>query len=198
MAKERLSMRKIREILRLKFDCGFSNRKIAKSCSVARSTVATYLSMTKRAGLQWPAPDNLSDTEIYNLVFKNRDTKPLNKRQIPSMEYSHNELKKKGVTLQLLWYEYKQNNPDGYQFSYFYELYQNWVKRLDISLRQRHRAGEKLFIDYAGQTVPIHDPETGKATQAQIFIAILGASNYTFVEATLSQSLPHWERKGGP
>ena len=191
MAKERLSMRKIREILRLKFDCNFSNRKIAKSCSVARSTVATYLSMVKRAGLQWPVPDNLSDTEIYNLVFKNRD-KSVNKRQMPSMEYIHNELKKKSVTLQLLWYEYKQNNPDGYQFSYFCELYQKWAKKLDISLRQRHRAGEKLFIDYAGQTVPIHDPETGEVTQAQIFIAILGASNYTFVEATLSQSLPHW------
>ncbi|MBA3018944.1 MAG: IS21 family transposase [Desulfobacteraceae bacterium] len=192
MAKERLSMRKIREVLRLKFDCGFSNRKIAKSCSIARSTVATYLSMAKRVGLQWPVPDNLSDREIYNLVFKNRDNKPLNKRQMPSMEYIHNELKKKSVTLQLLWYEYKQNDPDGYQFSYFCELYQKWAKKLDISLRQRHRAGEKLFIDYAGQTVPIHDPETGKVTQAQIFIAILGASNYTFVEATLSQSLPHW------
>lgn len=191
MAKERLSMRKIREILRLKFDCNFSNRKIARSCSVARSTVATYLSLAKTAGLQWPIPDNLSDTEIYNLVFKNRD-KSVNKRQMPSMEYIHNELKKKSVTLQLLWYEYKQNNPDGYQFSYFCELYQKWAKKLDISLRQRHRAGEKLFIDYAGQTVPIHDPETGKVTQAQIFIAILGASNYTFVEATLSQSLPHW------
>ena len=192
MAKERLSMRKIREILRLKFDCCFSNRKIAKSCSIARSTVATYLSMAKTAGLQWPVPDNLSDTEIYNLVFKNRDNKPVNKWQMPAMEYIHNELKKKSVTLQLLWYEYKQNNPDGYQFSYFCELYQKWVKKLDISLRQRHRAGEKLFIDYAGQTVPIHDPETGKVTEAQIFIAVLGASNYTFAKAFLSQSLPHW------
>jgi len=191
MAKERLSMRKIREILRLKFDCCFSNRKIAKSCSVARSTVATYLRLAKKSGLRWPVPDNLSDTEIYNLVFKNRG-KSVNKRQMPSMEYIHNELKKKSVTLQLLWYEYKQNNPDGYQFSYFCELYQKWAKKLDISLRQRHRAGEKLFIDYAGQTVPIQDPQTGKVTQAQIFIAILGASNYTFAEATLSQSLPHW------
>ena len=89
--------------------------------------VATYLSLAKTAGLRWPVPDNLSDTEIYNLVFKNRD-KSVNKRQMPSMEYIHNELKKKGVTLQLLWYEYKENNADGYQFSCFCELYQKWAK----------------------------------------------------------------------
>ena len=168
MAKERLSMRKTREILRLKYDCNLTDRQIAKSCSVARSTVANYLSRIKSAGLKWPLPENLSDTDI------------------------HNELKKKGVTLQLLWYEYKQNNPDGYQFSYFCELYQKWAKKLDIALRQRHNAGEKLFIDYAGHTIPVHDPETGKITDAQIFIAVLGASNYTFAEATPSQALPYW------
>lgn len=117
MAKERLSMRKIREILRLKYDCGLTDRQIAKSCSVARSTVANYLSRTKAAGLLWPVPENFSDTDIYNLMYKNRDNRPVNNRNMPTMEYIHNELKKKGVTLQLLWYEYKQNNPDGYQFS---------------------------------------------------------------------------------
>ncbi len=192
MAKERLSMRKIREILRLKFDCKLSERKIAKSCSVARSTVGNYLSMAKSAGLSWPIPEHLSDTDISNMMFKNRDSRPVNKRNMPPMDYIHNELKKKSVTLQLLWYEYKQNNPDGYQLSYFCELYQKWAKKLDISLRQRHNAGEKLFIDYAGQTVPIHDPKTGKITTAQVFIAVLGASNYTFVEAAPSQTLPHW------
>ncbi len=159
MAKERLSMRKIREILRLKFDCKLSERKIAKSCSVARSTVGSYLSMAKSAGLTWPIPEHLSDTDISNMMFKNRDGRPVNKRNMPTMDYIHNELKKKSVTLQLLWYEYKQNNPDGYQLSYFCELYQKWAKKLDISLRQRHNAGEKLFIDYAGHTVPINDPK---------------------------------------
>ena len=192
MAKERLSMRKIREILRLKYDCGLTDRQIAKSCSVARSTVANYLSRAKSAGLQWPVPENFSDTDIYNLIYKNRDKGSVNNRNMPTMEYVHNELKKKGVTLQLLWYEYKQNNPDGYQFSYFCELYQKWAKKLDIALRQRHNAGEKLFIDYAGHTVPVHDPETGKIIDAQIFIAVLGASNYTFAEATPSQALPYW------
>jgi len=192
MAKERLSMRKIREILRLKYECNLTDRQIAKSCFVARSTVANYLSRTKLAGLKWPVPENLSDTDIYNLMYRSRSNRTVNKRNMPQMEYIHNELKKKGVTLQLLWYEYKQNNPGGYQFSYFCELYQNWAKKLDIALRQRHNAGEKLFIDYAGHTVSVHDPETGKITNAQIFIAVLGASNYTFAEATPSQALPYW------
>jgi transposase len=192
MAKERLSMRKIREILRLKYECHLTDRQIAKSCLVARSTVANYLGRTKSAGLKWPLDENLSDTDIYNRMYKSRGNRSGIKRNMPPMEYIHNELKKKGVTLQLLWYEYKQNHPDGYQFSYFCELYQKWAKKLDIALRQRHNAGEKLFIDYAGRTVPVHDPETGKITDAQIFIAVLGASNYTFAEATPSQALPYW------
>lgn len=110
------------------------------------------------------------------------------------METLFNELKKPRVTLQLLWYEYKQVNPDGYQYSQFCHLYRQWVKKLDVTLRQEHRAGEKLFLDYAGQTVPIIDPETGEIHQAQIFIAALGASNYTFSEATMSQDLASWIR----
>jgi len=192
MAKERLSMRKIKEILRLKYDCGLTNRQIAKSCSVARSTVADYLLRARSAGFTWPLPGNISDADIYSRIFKARDDRPVNKRNMPPMAYIHNELKKKGVTLQLLWYEYKQNNPDGYQFSYFCELYQRWAKKLDISLRQRHKAGEKLFVDYAGQTVPVQDPKTGNITEAQVFIAVLGASNYTYAEATPSQALPYW------
>lgn len=108
------------------------------------------------------------------------------------MEYLFRELKKKRVTLQLLWYEYKQDNPEGYQYSQFCHLYRHWVNKLDVTLRQQHRAGEKLFIDYAGQTVPIIDPATGEVHEAQIFIAALGASNYTFAEATLGQDLPSW------
>jgi len=193
MAKERLSMRKVKEVLRLKFDQGLTNRQIAKSCSISRSTVGDYISRAQEAGLSWPLPENLDDTAIENLLFKDFCNKASPKRKMPSMEYLHKELKRKGVTLQLLWYEYKQDNPDGYQYSYFCELYNRWVKQLDISLRQHHRAGEKLFIDYAGQTVPIYDPKTGDVQyEAQIFIATLGASNYTYVEASVSQRLPHW------
>ena len=112
---------------------------------------------------------------------------------MPPMEYLFQELKKKSVTLQLLWYEYKHDNPDGYQYSYFCELYQRWRKHLDVSLRQEHRAGEKAFIDFAGQTVAIYNPKTGKVDlEAQIFIATLGASNYSYAEATASQTLPDW------
>jgi transposase len=192
MAKERLSMRKIREILRLKYESDLTDRQIAKSCCVARSTVACYLSRAKSVGLTWPIPADLCDTDISHLLFKKKNNGSVKKRNMPSMEYIHNELKKKGVTLQLLWYEYKQDNPDGYQFSYFCELYQNWASKLDIALRQRHNAGEKMFIDYAGNTVPVHDPETGNIREAQLFIAVLGASNYTFAEAAPSQALPYW------
>jgi len=112
-------MRKIREILRLKFECHLTDRQIAKSCLVARSTVAKYISGAESTGLTWPIPENLNDTDIYNLIFKDGESRPVHKRDMPPMDYIHNELKRKGVSLQLLWYEYKHNNPDGYQFSYF-------------------------------------------------------------------------------
>ena len=192
MASRRLSMRKIKEVLRLKRECGCSIRKIAKSCNIARSTVSEYLTRAENAGLSWPLPCDLDDSAIENLLFPVREAGNCPERQMPSMEYLYNELKKKSVTLQLLWYEYKQANPDGYQYSHFCDLYRRWVKKLDVSLRQEHRAGEKLFIDYAGQTVPIIDRSTGEIIEAQIFLATLGASNYTYAEATLSQDLPSW------
>lgn len=192
MARERLSMRKIKEILRLKFEYHFSIRKIASCCSIGKGTVADYLERVKKADLNWPLPENMTDAELEGLLFDNENTKKVHHRQMPGMEHLHKELKKKGVTLYLLWYEYKQNNPDGYQYSHFCELYKKWSHKIDISLRQTHKAGEKLFVDYAGQTVPIKNPETGEIKEAQIFIATFGASNYTFAEAAPSQSLPHW------
>jgi transposase len=114
------------------------------------------------------------------------------KRQMPPMEYLHQELKRKGVTLQLLWHEYKEKSPEGYQYSQFCRLYHQWAEKLDPCLHQEYWAGEKLFVDYAGQTVEITDPETGEIHPAHIFVATLGASNYTFAEATLSQDLPSW------
>ncbi len=192
MTRERLSMRKIKEILRLKFEYNFSIRKIANSCSIGRGTVADYLEKARKAGLKWPLPESMTDPELERLLFNNGNGENANKRQIPNMEYLHKELKKKGVTLQLLWYEYKQDNLEGYQYSHFCELYKKWSNKIDISLRQNHKAGEKLFIDYAGHTVPIKNPETGEIKDAQVFIATFGASNYTFAEASPSQSLPHW------
>jgi transposase len=185
-------MRKIKEVLRLKWAHEQSNRHIAKSCSISHSTVADYVLRAKLAGLSWPLDPDLDDAAIENLLFPAKDKKATEKRQMPDLEYLYREMKKKSVTLQLLWYEYKQANPDGYQYSQFCNLYRQWVKKLDLTLRQEHRAGEKLFIDYAGQTVSIVDPKTGEITEAQIFVATLGASNYTFAEASLAQDLPSW------
>ena len=194
MAQRRLSMRKIKEVLRLKTENDCSIRQIAKSCNIARSTIKEYLIRAEKAGLSWPLPSDLDDTAIENLLFPSSPATSLSscKPQMPPMEYLYRELKKKSVTLQLLWYEYKQENHDGYQYSQFCELYRRWVKKLDVTLRQKHRAGEKLFIDYAGQTMPIIDPSTGEITEAQIFLATFGASNYTYAEASVAQDLPSW------
>lgn len=195
MAKERLSMRKFREVLRLKFDRRLSNRNIAKSCSLSHVTVGKYLEIADNNGILWPIPADLDDIKLEKLLFKQIEGKASDKkRHMPSMKYLYEEMKRPKVTLQLLWYEYKQENPDGYQYSYFCEIYQKWVKKLDVSLRQEYRSGEKLFIDYAGQTVPITDPKNGTITKAHLFVATLGASNYTFAAASLSQTLPDWIR----
>ena len=194
MAGRRLSMRKIKEVLRLKWQHGHSNKQIALSCKIARSTVSEYLDRAQRAGLTWPLDATLDDGALEALLFPDKHAIVSSARSMPSMEYLHRELKRKGVTLQLLWYEYKETNPDGYQYSQFCNLYQQWQKKLDVTLRQKHRAGEKLFIDYCGQTVPIIDSATGEITQAEIFIAALGASSYTFAEASPGQDLPSWIR----
>jgi transposase len=185
-------MRKIKEVLRLKWECGSSNKQIAKSCNIARSTVREYLGRAESAGLKWPLDPNLDDSSLENLLFPIKKVISSAQRQMPSMAYLFQEMKKKSVTLQLLWYEYKQENPDGYQYSQFCHLYRQWVKKLDVTLRQEHRAGERLFVDYAGQTFPIIDRSTGEITDAYIFIATLGASNYTFAEASLTLDLPSW------
>jgi len=185
-------MRKIREVLRLKWQNGCRNKQIATSCDIARSTVREYLWRAQEAGLSWPLDPELNESVLEDMLFPVKEAGSAIERQMPSMEYLFRELKKKSVTLQLLWYEHKQTNPDGYQYSQFCNLYRQWVKKLDVTLRQEHRAGEKLFIDYAGQTVPIVDRNTGEITEAQIFVATLGASNYTFAKASLSQDLPSW------
>jgi transposase len=186
-------MRKFKEVLRLKHEHQLTNRKIAKSCAISHVTVGKYLELAKQAGVTWPIPDDIDDHQLEQRLYSNAPREASDKPVMPPMEYLFKELKNKHVTLQLLWYEYKQDNPDGYQYSYFCELYQRWRKHLDVTLRQEHLAGEKLFIDYAGQTVPIFNPGTGQVEmEAQIFIATLGASNYSYVEATASQKLPDW------
>ena len=192
MAGEKLSMRTIKEVLRLKFENRLSVRQIAKSCDIGKSTVQEYFDRAQKAGLTWPLAPELDDAALENLLFPPHDPFPQEKRRMPAMEYIHQERKRKGVTLQLLWYEYKQQNPEGYQYSQFCELYRQWLQKIDVCLRQEHRAGEKLFVDYAGQTIPVHDSVTGEVRQVQLFVATLGASNYTYAEASFSQDLPSW------
>jgi transposase len=140
----------------------------------------------------WPLPASLDDAELEKRLFPPPVTLPADERAVPDWPLVHRELKRKGVTLQLLWDEYKEANPQGFQYSWFCEHYRAWQGKVDVVMRQDHRAGEKLFVDYAGQTVEIIERDTGEVRDAQIFVAVLGASNYSYAEATLTQTLPDW------
>ena len=186
-------MRKIKTVLRLKFQLHLSNRQIARSCALARSTVAEYVRRAQRAGLTWPLPEGWDDQTIQHRLFPPTGKSPPGPRPLPDFATVHEErCRHKHVTLMLLWDEYKQDQPEGYQYSQFCDLYHRWRRKLDLVLRQEHRAGEKLFVDYAGDTVPITDRHTGETQDASIFVAVLGASNYTYAEASLRQDLPSW------
>jgi transposase len=185
-------MRQVKEVLRLKWACGLSDRQIAQSLRISRPTVTQYVRRLKAAGLSWPLPEDVDDTALESKLFATTTPVPTANRPLPDWSWVHQELRRKGVTLTLLWQEYKATNPDGLQYSYFCEAYRKWAARLDLVMRQQHRAGETLFVDYAGQTVPVVDPQSGEVHEAQVFIAVLGASNYTYAEATRSQSLPDW------
>ena len=184
-------MRKIKEVLRLQAR-GMSNRKIAVSCGIGRPTVAEYLRRAAAAGLVWPLSPELSDAAIEQRLFPPAPTAATRDRTLPDWQWVHRELKRKGVTQFLLWQEYREQHLQGYQYSWFCDMYRHWRGKLDLVMRQDHRAGEKLFVDYAGHTVPIVNQHTGEFREAQIFIAVLGASNYTYAEATWSQALPDW------
>ncbi len=185
-------MRKIKEVLRLHFDSNLGQRPISRCLNISRTTVGDYLDRAKLAGVRWPLPDELSDTQLEQLLFPSIPSAPTAVRYTPNWTEVHTELKRKGVTLTLLWEEYKAQYPDGYQYSRFCDLYRAWAGKLKLSMRQTHKAGEKLFIDYAGHTLPIVDPRTGEIKEAQVFVAVLGASSYTFAEATWTQGLPDW------
>ena len=184
-------MRKIREVMRLKFESGLDNRQIARSCSITHGTVANYLRRARAAGLSWPLPLDFGDTLLDAKLFPSAI--PIRKIPLPDFSSLHDQLlRHKYLTLELLWQEYKQANPAGYQYSWFCELYRRWASKLDIVLRQEYRAGEKMFVDHAGPTVPVINSETGLVQEASIFVAVLGASNYTFCEAVWKRDLPSW------
>lgn len=191
MDRRKLSVRKTREIIRLRFELGLSIRQIAHSLSVSHSTVGDIVRKAQAANMGWPLPEEIDDVELDRRMYPRPAGRPVN-RPTPDMETIHAELRKKGVTLELLWLEYKREHPDGYQYSQFCEHYRHWAKQLDVVLRHTHRAGEKMFVDFAGPTIPVIDPETGEARQAHVFVAVLGASNYTYVEPCWSGELRPW------
>ena len=184
-------MRKIREVLRLYFAAALSIRAIARSVGTSPSTVADYLRRAEGSGLSWPVPEAIDDVGLERRLFPALPPSSPS-RPLPEWSEVHRKLGRKGVTLSLLWQEYKALHAEGLQYSWFCEQYRAWAGKLDLVMRQEHRAGEKLFVDYAGQTVPVVDPETGEVREAQVFVAVLGASNYTFAEATWTQTLPDW------
>ncbi|SDX38084.1 Transposase [Thiocapsa roseopersicina] len=185
-------MRKIREYLRLRFEGGLSHRQIAASLQVSRSSVGEYERRFAAAGLTWPLPEALSDRELERRLFPPPPAVPADTRVVPDWAAVHRELRRPGVTLMLLWEEYRAAHPEGFGYSWFCKRYEDWSGSLDVVMRQTHRAGEKLFVDYAGHTVEVVDPASGEIRTAQIFVAVLGASNYTYAEATWSQGLSDW------
>ena len=196
MARKPRSMRHIRDILRLKHQNQLSVREIARSCGLPPSTVGDYLQRAEAAGLSWPLPEGLEEPELRRrLLGGNAEVvEPELVRPMPDWEHVHAELRRPHVTLQLLWQEYHQTQPQGYSYSRFCELYRAWANTLEPTLRQVHVPGEKLFVDWAGATVPIHAPATGTVSEASLFVAVLGASNKTYVEAFPNQQLGSWIR----
>jgi transposase len=187
----RLSMCKISEVLRQRLELKLSYRDIAASLGISISTIADYLSRAKAAGINWPLPAGLTEQELYDKLFLPVRV-AYRKRQQPDWSYIHTELRKKGVTLQLLWREYREQCKDGLGYSQFCHLYADYNKSVSPTMRQIHKGGEKAFVDYAGMKVDWIEPSSGEIFQAEIFVGCLGASQYIFAEATRTQQLPDW------
>ncbi|MDA1100574.1 MAG: IS21 family transposase [Proteobacteria bacterium] len=191
MPRERLPMHKIRDVLRLHAG-GLSKRRIAASLNVGRTSVGAYVNGAARAGLNWPLPEDLSDEDLERLLYPGSVAVSRDLRPLPNWPVLHRELRRPGVTLSLLWEEYRAVHPTGYGYSRFCGLYRAWKGGLSPTMRQNHVAGEKMFVDYAGATLEVIDGLTGEVQSAQIFVATLGASSYTYAEATWTQTLPDW------
>ena len=177
MPAARLSMGKIREILRLKHERGLSHRAIAQACAIGVGTVSLYLQRTAQQGLGWPLPAELDDAALEARLYPRATA--LRNRVRPDCAHIHRELKHNGVTLQLLWEEYAEVHPNGYGRTRFFALYRQWAQRLRPSMRQVHRAGEKTFVDFSGKRPALVDRCTGERRRVELFVAVLGASSFT-------------------
>ncbi len=184
-------MRMIKEILRLRYSNGLNQKQISKALGCARSTLQECLQRASTAGLSWPLPGELDDEQLESMLYKGNGA-TISKKSQPDCLHIHNELKRKGVTLELLWHEYKAEHPDGYGLSQFSVIYRRFEGSLDITMRQNHQAGHKVFSDFAGTTVPIVNPHTGEMHPAHLFVCALGASSYTYCELFWSESSESW------
>lgn len=186
-------MRKIKEVLRLRYELGLKQRQIARSCGIGQATVADYLQRAEAAGIGWPLPEGCDDVQLEKAVFGTRPQQAPDSRPQPDFREIREQLQRhRHLTLQLLWEEYRQKNADGYRYSYFCELYESWRRKQELVLRQEHKAGEKMFVDWAGVTIPLHHRGTGQVGQAPLFVSVLGASSYTYAEATRDQQMESW------
>ena len=197
-------MRKIREVLRLRFDHQLGQREIARSAVVSQSTVHEYMARFAASGLAWPVAPELGEAELEARLYPKRPNTGKSRepeeadpasatpaapdwREVDREVHSH-----KYATIRLVWEEYRQSHPDGYSYSRFCHCYQQWKRSQDLVLRQNHRPGEKMFVDWAGAMMKIQDPGTGEISHASVFVAVLGASSYTYAEATHTQQLDDW------
>jgi transposase len=192
MPAERLSMRKIRELLRLRFGSRLPQRAIAESLGLSQGAISTYLSRARAAGVVWPVPEELDDAQLEALLFPPPPGMPADQRPMPDWAWVHRERRRPHVTLALLWEEYRAGAPDGFGYSWFCDLYRGWAGRLKPTMRQVHLAGEKLFVDFAGRTAEVIDGLSGEIIPVQILVAVMGASSFTYAEAVRSQKLPDW------
>src|SRR6201987_3299686 len=192
MPAERLAMRQIREVLRLRHASELPQRAIAKSLGLSQGAVSGYLSRARAAGVVWPLPEDLDDVQLETLLFPPPPAIAADQRRMPDWAWVHRELRRPNVTLALLWEEYRAGAPDGFGYSWFCDLYRGWAGRLKPPVRQTHITGEKLFVDFAGGTGEVVDGLTGEILPVQIFVAVLGASSFTYAEAVSSQKLPDW------
>jgi transposase len=185
-------MHKNREIIRLAFDTKLSGNQIAASLSISRGYVHKCIQRAVQANLTWPLLNEVDDDALEAMLFKTVSSEAATAVQEFDWEYIHTELKRKGVNLSLLWHEYTEKTPKPLSYSQFCKRYRKWLGKTNLVMRQEHRAGEKLFVDYAGHTMQVKDSETGEACFAQIFLSTLGASNYSFAEATWTQESNNW------
>ena len=195
MARKRIGMKKIREVIRLKSTMEMSDRQIARALSISRPIVAKYWDGFLSSGLVYEQIAEMADSDLLRMVERPREAGSTRYHEM-AQYFSHFvvELKKKGVTLQLLWEEYRERHPGGYQYSQFCYHFNNWKDASEVRMHIKHKAGDKMFVDYAGQKWPITDPQTGEESLAEVFVAILGASGLTYVEAAASQQEQDWIR----